>query len=74
MSVVNVCGQCVQMSRGNFFPAFCAIKRDLLVTDAINNLQTTGRVSSEDEKRVCSSETRLQREHIIKNFNCPTRE
>ena len=33
-----------------------------------------GRVSSEDEKRVCPCETRLQREHLIKNFHCPTRE
>ena len=33
-----------------------------------------GRVSSEDEKHVCSHWTRIQREHIFKNFNCPTRE
>ena len=33
-----------------------------------------GRVSSEDEKRVCSCETRLQHKHIFKNLNCPTRE
>ena len=33
-----------------------------------------GRVSSEDEKRVCYCETRLQHEHTFKNFNCPTRE
>ena len=34
----------------------------------------SGRVSIEDEKRVCSCETRPQREHIFKNFNRPTRE
>ena len=33
-----------------------------------------GRVSSEEEKRVCSRWTRSQREHIFKNFNCPKRE
>ena len=33
-----------------------------------------GRVSSEDEKHVCSNWTCLQREHIFKIFNCPTRE
>ena len=33
-----------------------------------------GRVSSEDEKRVSSCDTRSQREHILKNFNCPMRE
>ena len=33
-----------------------------------------GRVSSEDEKRVCSCGTRKQPEHIFKNFNCPMRE
>ena len=32
------------------------------------------RVSSEDEKRVYSCGTRLQRQHIFKNFNCLTRE
>ena len=32
-----------------------------------------GRVSSEDEKRVCSLETHVQREHIFKNSNCPMR-
>ena len=38
------------------------------------SLRGLWRVSSEDEKRVCSCETHLQREHIFKNFNCPTRE
>ena len=33
-----------------------------------------GRVSSEDEKRVFSRETRWQYELIFKIFNCPTRE
>ena len=33
-----------------------------------------GRISSEDEKRVCYCEKRSQCEHIFKNFNCPTRE
>ena len=34
----------------------------------------SGRVSSEDEKRVRFCETCLQPEHIFENFNCPTRE
>ena len=33
-----------------------------------------GRVSSKDEKRVCSRETRSQREHIFMHFNRLTRE
>ena len=31
-------------------------------------------VSNEDQRRVCSYETRLQREHIFMNFNYLTRE
>ena len=34
----------------------------------------TGRVSSDDNYRVCSRVSRLQREHRFMNFNCPTRE
>ena len=30
-----------------------------------------GRISSEDEKRVCSRETCSQREHILMNFAVP---
>ena len=37
-------------------------------------IQENGRVSGEDEKRVCSRWTCLQREHIFKNFHCSTRE
>jgi len=37
-------------------------------------LSYLGRVSSEDEKRVCYRWTHLQREHIFKIFKCPTRE
>ena len=33
-----------------------------------------GRVSSEDEKRICSCETRSQCDHILKNINFPARE
>ena len=33
--------------------------------------RNSGRVSSKDEKRVCSRETRSQREHIFKNFIVP---
>jgi len=33
-----------------------------------------GRVSSNDNKRIYSRQTRLQREHIFMNFNWPTRE
>ena len=33
-----------------------------------------GRVSSDDQKRVCSYWTRFQHEHISKEFNRPTRE
>ena len=44
------------------------MKKSLIDPDQI------GRVSSEDEKRVCSCETRSQCEHIFKNFNCLTRE
>ena len=32
-----------------------------------------GHVSSDDQKRVCSRQTRLQHEHIFRNFNCPSR-
>ena len=30
--------------------------------------------ASDDQKRVCSCDTPLQREHMFRNFNCPTRE
>ena len=41
---------------------------------ALMMIDDLGRVSSEEEKRVRSCEMRLQREHIFKNFHCPTRE
>ena len=33
-----------------------------------------GRISRDDQKRVYSRQTNLQREHIFKNFNCSSRE
>ena len=39
-----------------------------------HSLEALGRVSGDDQKRVSYRGTRLQREHIFKNFNCPTRE
>ena len=33
-----------------------------------------GRVSGDDQKRVCFRETRSQGEHVFKNLNRPTRE
>ena len=50
------------------------VDQGLETAAAVINENKYGRVSSEDEKRVCSRETRFQREHIFMNINCPTRE
>ena len=44
---------------------------DVLVTEFGVSFFQLERVSSEDEKRVCSCKTRLQRERIFMNFTVP---
>ena len=49
------------------------VRRDkLAISSKLHRI--SGRVSSEDEKRVCSRETRFQRKHIFMNFSWLMRE